>query len=183
MEAEALILAAILFTAVSLSALPPAVDIDEQQGTWAEVVATFSPKMPRLRSPSFEEAIAAYYEKPTIPTAITAGVETYWSDYNHNVAGLFLVAMGVVALLSFLEIGRWTYYWPLGFVGLGTFQWLRSDVESSPFGPMGFWERFLAESETLVHHHRQTRRAFALRVSAAVRRRGAAPARQLPQRF
>lgn len=151
LEAEALILSAILFTAAGLASLPPAVDIDEQQATWAEVVVTFSPKMPRLKSPSFEEAIAAYYEKPTIPTAITAGVETYWSDYNHNVAGLFLVAMGGVALLSFFKIGRWTYYWPLGFIGIGIFQWLRSDVESSPFGPMGFWERFLAESETLGH--------------------------------
>jgi putative copper resistance protein D len=150
-EAEALILAAILFTAVGLSSLPPAIDIDEQQATWAEVVDVFSPKMPRLSSPSFEEAISAYYEKPTLPAPITAGVESYWSDYNHNVSGLFLVAMGVVALLSFFEIGRWTYYWPLGFIGIGIFQWLRSDVESSPLGPLGFWERFLAESETLDH--------------------------------
>jgi putative copper resistance protein D len=42
-------------------------------------------------------------------------------------------------------------YWPLGFVGLGIFLFFRSDAESWPLGPIGFWDSTFNNGEVLQH--------------------------------
>jgi putative copper resistance protein D len=151
-EAETLILIAIIFTAGSLSVQPPAADIVDQQATWAELFGVFRPKVPRLTSPSYAEVVTAFVERGSPRWGINEGVAAYWSDYNHNISGLFLVIIATLALLSQARWLSWTRHWPLGFVALSLFILLRSDAESSwPFGQMGFWEGILANDETLQH--------------------------------
>jgi putative copper resistance protein D len=151
-EAETLLLLAILVAAVSLSTQPPAIDMGDQHATWAELYEVFRPKVPRLSSPSYAEAVAAFSSGASMGRNTMAGVGTYWSDYNHNVSGLFLVTMALIGLISQGRWLPWTRHWPLGFVALSVFIMLRSDAESSwPLGPMGFWEGMLRSEETLLH--------------------------------
>jgi putative copper resistance protein D len=152
LEAETLLLIAILFAAVSLSTQPPAVDLDDQQATWAELFEVFRPKVPRLLSPAYTEAGTADSNGTAMVWNPTVGVGTSWSDYNHNVSGLFLIAMALAALVTQARWQMWTRHWALGFVALSIFIILRSDASSSwPFGPLGFWEGLLSSDEILLH--------------------------------
>ncbi|MGZ8186151.1 MAG: copper resistance D family protein, partial [Methylobacter sp.] len=45
----------------------------------------------------------------------------------------------------------WTQYWPIGFVLLGIFLFFRSDAETWPLGPIGFWESTFNNGEVLQH--------------------------------
>jgi putative copper resistance protein D len=65
-----------------------------------------------------------------------------WSEYNHNWAGLCVLIMGLMALVSQTRRGRWVRHWPLGFIGLALFVLIRADSENWPLGPRGFWESF-----------------------------------------
>ena len=124
----------------------------DQQATWAELFDVFRPKVPRLLSPAYTEAGAADSNGAALGWNTTVGVGTYWSDYNHNVSGLFLIAMTLMALVSQAGWQGWARHWPLGFVALSIFIMLRSDAASSwPFGPMGFWEGLLSNDEILLH--------------------------------
>ncbi|WP_239649639.1 hypothetical protein [Methylocucumis oryzae] len=44
-----------------------------------------------------------------------------------------------------------TRYWPVGFVLLGIFLFFRSDAETWPLGPIGFWESTFNNGEVLQH--------------------------------
>jgi putative copper resistance protein D len=146
------LLTAILVAAVSLSTRPPVIDVVDQHATWAEVYKAFRPKVPRLTSPSYAEAVAACSSRASIGDGVTAGMGTYWSDYNHNILGLFVVIMAMLGLASQTRWVPWARHWPLGFIALGVFIVLRSDAEDSwPFGHMGFWEGLLNNDEILLH--------------------------------
>src|SRR5258708_16074033 len=58
--------------------------------------------------------------------------------------------MGLLALVA--QAGRisWARNWPLAFFGLSAFLFLRSDPETWPLGPVGFWAT-LADPEVLLH--------------------------------
>jgi putative copper resistance protein D len=66
-------------------------------------------------------------------------VERAWSEYNHHWAGLFVVTMGALAILHFAGV-RAARHWPLVFLGLATFLFVRNDPRAWPLGPAGFWE-------------------------------------------
>jgi putative copper resistance protein D len=63
-----------------------------------------------------------------------------WSEYNHHWAGIVVLSAGVLALLS--RRWRWARVWPIAFLGLAAFLFLRADSENWPLGPRGFWESF-----------------------------------------
>src|SRR5205823_6351520 len=63
-----------------------------------------------------------------------------WSEFNHNVAGLFVLAMGLLAILHAAGRARWARHWPLIFLGLAVFLMIRDDPGAWPLGPLGFWE-------------------------------------------
>jgi hypothetical protein len=48
-----------------------------------------------------------------------AGVGAHWSDYNHNVLGLFIVIMALLELASQARRVPWAHHWLLGFVAVG----------------------------------------------------------------
>src|SRR2546429_548022 len=134
----------ILFAAASLTSLPPAVDVTTDRATVAEVAARFAPAAPRLTSPPIDELLRA--ADPLMGRQVERKpVERAWSEYNHHWAGLFVVTMGALAILHFLGL-RAARHWPLVFLGLATFLFIRNDPRAWPLGPAGFWE-----SLTLPH--------------------------------
>jgi len=161
-EAESAILLALLFTAASLASQPPAIDIPTLTADWHEVLNTFHPRIPRIESPSHQDLLAGEPGRVAIIDQVPSPAATEWSDYNHNIAGIFLTVMSMIAMLSYMRylpapfsvIDRYlqlTKYWPLGFVGLGIFLFFRSDAESWPLGPIGFWESTFNNGEILQH--------------------------------
>ena len=72
-----------------------------------------------------------------------------WSEYNHHWSGLFVLAIGVLSLLNAAGL-RWARHWPLLFLGLAAFLFLRSDPEVWPLGEIGFFASF-RDVEVLQH--------------------------------
>lgn len=155
-EAEAFVLTGVLFIAATLSSQPPAEDLaqsPEMTATVAEVVEMFRPRPPKLHSPSHAELLAGEAGRVAVVNKVPSVAAMEWSDYNHNVSGLFLTVMGFLAMLSYLPDRRfrWARYWPVGFIGLSIFLFFRSDAETWPLGPMGFWESTFGNGEVFQH--------------------------------
>jgi putative copper resistance protein D len=128
------------FVAASLTSLPPAVDVVADRATPAEVLARFTPQWPTLSSPSLSELPIAD------PLAPRTAEDIAWSEYNHHWAGLFVLAMGVLAVLERGGRIRSARHWPLLFLGLAGFLFVRDDPGAWPLGPMGFWESMTVSS-------------------------------------
>jgi putative copper resistance protein D len=129
----------IIFAAASLTSLPPATDVAAaDRATVSEVAARFMPVMPRLSSPPIDELLRAANPLMAPPGERTA-VERAWSEYNHHWAGLFVLLMGSLALLERAGV-RTARHWPLAFLGMAAFLFVRNDPRAWPLGPTGFWE-------------------------------------------
>ena len=128
----------VLFAAASLTSLPPAVDVTADRATIAEVGARFAPRLPRLVSPPIDELLRTA-DPLMAPAGARHDVERAWSEYNHHWAGLFVLAMGLLAAGERLGV-RFARHWPLLFLGLATFLFVRNDPRAWPLGPTGFWE-------------------------------------------
>jgi copper resistance protein D len=161
-EAESFVLITLLFTAASLASQPPAIDIPTLTASWQEVVNMFAPQIPRIASPTHQDLIAGEAGRVAIIGQVPSEAATAWSDYNHNISGIFLTTMSLFAMLSYLRmpaslsgleryLGYGTRYWPIGFVGMGIFLFFRSDAETWPLGPIGFWESTFNNGEVLQH--------------------------------
>jgi len=138
-EAEVGLGLTLLLAAASLTSLPPSVDVVADRATPAEVAARFRPALPRLSSPPIAQLLAA--AAPMEDTLATRQPEEYaWSEYNHHSAGFFVFTMGLLALLDRTGRARWARHWPLGFLGLAAFLFVRNDPRAWPLGPAGFWE-------------------------------------------
>ncbi len=152
-EGETFILVGILFIAATLSSQPPSVDIPDRTATVPEVVDMFMPNMPRITSPSHEALLAGEAGRVAVVNKIPSVAGKEWSDYNHNMSGIFLASMGLLAMLSYFQIKGlgWTRYWPGGFFLMGIFLFFRSDAETWPLGPIGFWESTFGNGEVFQH--------------------------------
>ncbi len=166
-EAEIGIGITVMLLAASLTSLPPAVDLAESRVSAPEILGRMAPRTPRLTSPKTqdlpEDVYAAQkksFESGSLSTASyvpgQAGArpntpaEKAWSEYNHHWAGLMVVAIGLLALLAQLAHVPWARNWPLIFLGLSLFLFLRSDPETWPLGPIGFWAS-MTDPEVLLH--------------------------------
>jgi putative copper resistance protein D len=143
----------VLFAAASLTSLPPAVDLTQDRATLAEVATRFTPRRPALHSPSISEMPV------DDPDAPRNDADRAWSEFNHHVAGLLVLAMGLLAILHASGRARWARHWPLVFIGLAVFMAVRNDPGSWPLGPEGFWSGWLVA--TVLQH-----RLFVLMVVA-----------------
>ncbi len=150
-EAETFVLVTLLFTAASLSSQPPAIDIPDLTATWQEVLNMFAPRIPRTSSPSHTALLAGEAGRVAIVGQIPSEAATAWSDYNHNISGIFLTVMSFFAMLSYHRQFNWARNWPIGFILLGVFLFFRSDAETWPMGPIGFWESMSENGEVLQH--------------------------------
>ncbi len=133
----------VFFAAASLTSLPPAVDVVADRATLAEVGARFMPRWPSLTSPPHDALPVGDREAPRTDE------DRAWSEYNHHMAGLFVLAMGLLTILHRLG-ARWARHWPLIFLGLAAFLLVRNDPGAWPLGPAGFWES-MAYAEVLQH--------------------------------
>ena len=158
----------IFFAAASLTSVPPAVDLTQDRVSWQEIVTRNTPEWPRLSSPDhdvlalpalqtkLDQEAAQHSASPPVAFVPGSGelpprnaADIAWSEYNHHWAGLFVVAIGLLALLNRAGL-RWARHWPLLFLGLGVFLFFRSDPETWPLGNIGFLESF-RDVEVLQH--------------------------------
>ncbi len=159
----------VFFAAASLTSVPPGADLTQDRATWHEIVARdLSPRIPSLVSPDHaglaipalqaqldaeararaQHPRAAFVEgSGELPPRNAADIA--WSEYNHHWAGLFVLAIGVLALVSQAGV-RWARHWPLVFLGLSAFLFLRSDPEVWPLGDIGLIES-LRDPEVVQH--------------------------------
>jgi putative copper resistance protein D len=128
----------ILFAAASLTAMPPATDVRADRATPAEVAARFTPSTPRLTSPPIADLVRSA-DPLMAPPGERQEIERAWSEYNHHWAGFFVLAMGLLAVLERAGV-RIARHWPLVFLGLAAFLFVRNDPRAWPLGPAGFWE-------------------------------------------
>jgi putative copper resistance protein D len=173
-EAELGIGITVILTAASLTSLPPAIDLKNDRVSAHEIAARLAPEIPRLASPSIQDlpediyaAEVKAFDAGTLSSASfvpgQAGTrpntpaEKSWSEYNHHWAGLIVLAIGLLTFLAQTKLFPWARNWPLLFLGLSLFLFLRSDPETWPLGPNGFWVT-LQDPEVLLH------RIFALLV-------------------
>jgi len=159
----------LFFAAASLTSVPPAVDLTSDRATWHEIVARdLSPRIPSLISPDHAGlAIPALQAQLNAEARARAAVpraafiegsgeipprnadDIAWSEYNHHWAGLFVLAIGLLALLNRGGVG-WARHWPLVFLGLSAFLFVRSDPEVWPEGDIGLLES-LRDAEVVQH--------------------------------
>jgi putative copper resistance protein D len=157
----------VILAAASLTSQPPAADLTYDRLSFAEIKARMTPKPPRLKSPGVDELStptlqvmreAAASGSP-LPESYVPGqgathpnspADIAWSEYNHHWAGLVVLAIGLLSLAARTGYADWARNWPLAFLGLAVFLFLRADPENWPLGPNGFWESFL-NSEVLQH--------------------------------
>jgi putative copper resistance protein D len=156
------------FAAASATSLPPAVDLPHDRATLAEIAQRWAPQWPRLSSPSHaglgiqlaQSRLEAHHAADVAaPRAYVPGAgeppprnaaDIAWSEYNHHWAGLFVLAMGLLALIERSGRAPWARSWPLLFVGLAGFLLVRADPNAWPLGDIGFLES-MRDADTLQH--------------------------------
>jgi putative copper resistance protein D len=99
--------------------------------------------MPTFESPAHD---TLPYDQPEAPRT---DADRAWSEYNHHVSGLFVLVMGLLSLTELAGVS-WARHWPLVFLGLAAFMFVRNDPGSWPLGPEGFWEG-MAEPSVMQH--------------------------------
>src|SRR6185437_6320726 len=149
----------IILAAASLTAQPPAVDLVQNRLTLPEISARMTPQWPSFSTPSvralppvqsMKAAMQTYALSPDDAKAANNQMEREWSDYNHHWAGVVVLMAGLLAMLGRWDRTRWARHWPLAFLGLALFLFLRADPEAWPLGPRGFWASFY-NPEDLQH--------------------------------
>ena len=76
------------------------------------------------------------------------------SEFNHHLAGFFVVLAGIFILFESSLRDRWPsvrYAWPLCFLLSGIFVLIFSDTELWPFGPKNWWIGVTGNLEVLQH--------------------------------
>lgn len=168
-EAEMAIGVTVLFMAASLTSMPPAVDLPSDRLTASELTERLLPNgPPRLVSPSRAElsnltmeqhaeraalaqrSVQSFNLADTDPNLARTDGDRAWSEFNHNWAGIFVLTIGLLALAERTGRARWARHWPLVFLGLAAFLFIRSDPSNWPMGDNGFFESF-ADTESLQH--------------------------------
>jgi len=153
----------VIFCAASLTSLPPARDLPDDRASLAEIAERVEPRWPiRLESPD-HASLSTSMPKPTRPAnprAFAAGEEVApprnaedpaWSEYNHHWAGLFVLLMGALALAEHnRRLAPIARHWPLTFLGLAAFLFLRADETVWPLGNQGLLES-LRDPEIAQH--------------------------------
>ena len=148
LEVEAGLAIVTLFLAASIGSAPPAADVRDERATLSEIRSVYTPQWPRLQAPSLAELSAATaLGDPSTPHSAE---EAAWSEFGHHVSGLFVLAMGVLAMLERTGRAPWARHWPLLLIGLTGFVAWNMDPEGWQTGRIGFWEHLLG-LEVLQH--------------------------------
>jgi putative copper resistance protein D len=76
------------------------------------------------------------------------------SEFNHHLAGFFVILAGVFILAQGTVLQRWSFLrfaWPTCFLLSGVFLLVFSDTELWPFGPQSWWCGLTHNPEDLQH--------------------------------
>lgn len=171
-EAEIGIGLTVFALAASITSSPPAIDQIYDQVPWSITASRMAPTWPpRMVSPDHDLlAIPALQAKldaeakadaaaPQHSRAFVEGegiapprspADIAWSEFNHHWAGIFVIVIGLLALLERSGRAPWARHWPLAFLGLAAFLFVRSDPETWPLGDIGFFES-LRDAEVFQH--------------------------------
>jgi putative copper resistance protein D len=156
-EAEIGIGFTIVLAAASLTSQPPAVDLVQDRLEFHEIVERTTPKVPRLAYPVEAVSPATPFEQALQQFDNTANARAHHkeadiqdSEASHHWAGLILLVISLGAWLSRSKKFPWARYWPLGFIALSIFLFIRVDPENWPMGPRSFWKSFY-DPEVLEH--------------------------------
>jgi copper resistance protein D len=155
---------ALVLIAASMTSQPPAIDLTAGRVDESTIVERLKPEWPRFRTPPVTSLSPATrpMDKAAAangPTSLVPGEQIHlpnspadiaWSEYNHNWVGLMLVIIGLLATISRTGRLSFTRHWPLAFLLMAVFIFLRADPENWPLGPNGFWESF-DQAEVLQH--------------------------------
>jgi len=161
---------AVLMAAASITSMPPAIDLSRDRVTFSELVQRITPAIPRLESPghgtlalpALQARLDGEREAAQESTGLRAFVpgagalpprnaeDIEWSEYNHHCAGLLVIAMGLAALAHRSGRAPWAKHWPLLFLLLAAFLFLRADPEVWPMGDIGIIES-LKDPEVAQH--------------------------------
>ncbi|MGE5504724.1 MAG: copper resistance D family protein [Actinomycetota bacterium] len=139
----------IMFVAASLASQPPGIDQAADQATWAEIYERIVPMPPRLESPTPDQ-LTQFGVAGAQQSELSEAMDRAWSEYNHNWAGIWVTLVGVLALLSRSGKARWAVHWPLVFLAMAAWLFVRADPESWPLGPIPFFEA-LKDPEVFQH--------------------------------
>ena len=159
---------AVLMAAASITSLPPAIDLTDDRASLGEVMDRMRPEVPRLSSPDrstlgvavSQVTIDSQYKlsgqqaQTLAPGAAIppprAASHIGWSEYNHHWAGVIVLLIGLVALAERTGKAPWARHWPLLFLLLAAFLFLRNDPEVWPLGKIGLIES-LDDPEVVQH--------------------------------
>jgi putative copper resistance protein D len=150
----------IFAVAASLTSIAPAIDQPEEHVPLSAIIERLTPEAPRMTSPDHDDLAIPMLQaqldaaRPADdtgdrPKAFVCGAgdlppinaaDIAWSEYNHHWAGVFVVIIGLLALLERSGWAPWARWWPLVFIALAAFLFVRSDPEAWPLGQIGFWE-------------------------------------------
>ncbi|HXX48501.1 MAG TPA: copper resistance protein, partial [Myxococcota bacterium] len=150
--------------------VPPAVDLRQDRLSLGELAEHMVPlTWPRLTSPDHSELAIVKLQAQLDAEAAAAGTraapayvpgagiappytaeDIAWSEFNHHWAGIFVLAIGLLALVERIWGARWARSWPLLFAALAVFLLIRSDPEAWPMGDISFWASF-REPEVAQH--------------------------------
>ena len=168
-EAEIGIGLSVFFAAATLTSVPPAIDLTTDRVTQAEIVERLAPRLPTLTSPDHSslaiprlqaelDARAARENKPAAPAFVPgSGVlpprnaaDILWSEYNHHWSGILVLIIGLLGLIEKSGRAPWARHWPLMFLVLAGFLFVRSDPEVWPVGRIGLLASF-RDPEVVQH--------------------------------
>lgn len=143
----------VFFIAASITSLPPAIDLTQGRATLNDIAERLEPKWPLLTSPN-KNNLAFYEEQRQAAATHSVGsaghMQVYvpgsgtplprnaediaWSEYNHHWSGIIVLMIGILALFERTGRAPWAKHWPLLFIVLAGFLFLRSEAEGWPFG-------------------------------------------------
>ena len=148
-EVELILAVALLFTAAALTSFPPAVDVQKDMATPAEMWSMFNPKVPRLAGP--ELILVEAPENTDLQTGQIGWKEDMsWDRFNHNISGVIVLAIAVIALLDRLAGISWARHWPLMFIAFSVLIVVFANPDDWPLGHKGFIES-LQNTEVVQH--------------------------------
>ena len=147
LEVETLLAVVLLFTAVSLTGFPPSVDVAKETVAFPEIRVMYEPKIPHLGGP--ERILIDAPELTDLRTGEPGKKEDVsWDRFNHNVSGVIILAMGVVALFG--RRFTWARPWPLMFLGFSALIFVFANPDHWPLGSTGLMAS--AQDPEVVQH-------------------------------
>jgi putative copper resistance protein D len=148
-ETEAIIGIIILFAAAAFTSQPPAIDVVNQRSSPKEVLNVFVPKIPQW-VPASMEKLNANISSTVDPYAVATPFDKTQSNFNHNISGIFVILLGLGALLQRTTSIRSMRHWPLLFFPFWLFLLVFAQPTGWPLGKRGFIESLWA-ADVLQH--------------------------------